>query len=309
MKKCPKCGTELADDAVFCTACGVRIDEVEDKAPEKEEAPLEKTEEAPAEEPQETPVAEAAPARKDSKAPFDLNAFIATKKVPLIAAAVVVLLIIVLCVSCSGGGYKAVIKENIKLLNSRCTDYTKFNNLTLSPIEIEENDGFHKLMKGAMSKSDYEDYEEDYVLYYSEDYYEDWYDDYEDDFGDDWKITYEIKDVDELKRSRVRDLNDMFEYYADEWEEYTDEDAFEDYLDFIEDEYDAEIKGLDKKLVKFYESLVKKVKKTEIKKAYEVEIKVRIKGEDDHDSETITRILYLVDGKWVMDDYIIDYEY
>lgn len=64
MKNCPKCGVELADDAVFCTECGEKLEaapEVE-VAPEVEAAP--EVEVAP--EVEAAPAAPAAPAKKNN---------------------------------------------------------------------------------------------------------------------------------------------------------------------------------------------------------------------------------------------------
>lgn len=42
MKKCKKCGFEVKDDAVFCTSCGTKLENTEEKSENKDMKEIEK---------------------------------------------------------------------------------------------------------------------------------------------------------------------------------------------------------------------------------------------------------------------------
>lgn len=270
-KFCANCGTKLADDAVFCGACGTTMSAT---------------------------LAQNTASGKESDSFFNKN------KVMLgiiIGAAVALILAIVLVVCLAGSGYKAPLKKYIALINARCTDYEKFNSFTIPKFQQTYANDYKALIKSTMSKSDWEDYCED--TYPDPGDYKDAYDDWADEYGKNWKIKVEIKNIDELKR---RELNEVQGYYNDYLSEVfedlaDDDDAIEYFLDDLEDEYDAKTKGVDKKLAKLYETYSKQLKKAKVTKGYKIDVKLTIAGKEDDDTDKATIYVYKVNGKWVLD--------
>lgn len=94
--------------------------------------------------------------------------------------------------------------------------------------------------------------------------------------------------IDELDKSGEDLLDDLEDEYGDDIKvsykikdkEKIDKDDLKDMEDDIEDYYDAKVK---------------------VQKGYEVTLRLKIKGDDDDDSEKMTFNVYKIDGKWCME--------
>lgn len=275
MKFCPNCGAELADDAVFCGACGTQLNQ-------------ENVEQ---------------PAESDKSA-------ILNKRFLIFAAAVIVavVIVIVLVVTLlSGGGYKGQIKKYFNFFNSKNTNGFELNELTMVKPEYE----VYKAMYDTLIEPCGDDAEDVASFLGSEfannsEYYEDLYDDYEDDYGKNWKIKYEIKKEKEMKDDDLEDIQDYIQESGEELlDSIEDEDDFEDEMDeiveLLEDECDIKISKSDiKNLLKTVKASGKSLSKAKVKEGYNVTVKYTIEGKEDKGKGEATLRLIKVDGDWVV---------
>lgn len=200
MKKCPKCGVELPDDAAFCNNCGENL--------------AEKPADAPAEEKKEEPVV--APVSENNQVLENAKEANKNTKIGLIAVVgvVAILALIVVCVLISSmTGPKAAIKKYMKAFQ----------------------DGDAKTLYTDMPEKCLDEYYDDiyevsfkeYVKAITPVYKEMW-----SSLKDEGKVkfTYEIKaceNVNKLKdlkkdgkKAGIKDLKDLQELLDDEFDDY-----------------------------------------------------------------------------------------
>ena len=277
MKFCPNCGAELADDADFCGACGTKM---EASAPEVDPAKV-----------------VVAPETKK----------VNTKLIVLAAIAVVAVVAIVLIIKAiAGGAYKKPIKTLVNNYNNRVEDSAKYSELTVPKfMQKAADDILSTVKKGFEDSDEYDEFFEDEVGDLFADFTpENKYEGFDDKYGDDWKITYEIKDVEKIKKKDLKNKKEDLADIAEELENYEDPDDIEDLVDTYSDwfGYDVEFSDSDyKKLANAVKDLHKQCDKVDISEGYEVEVRLKIKGEDDHDSTTKTFNVYKINGDWLID--------
>ncbi|MCM1228062.1 MAG: zinc ribbon domain-containing protein [Clostridium sp.] len=102
---------------------------------------------------------------------------------------------------------------------------------------------------------------------------------------DDMKKSEIIDELDEVGEDLLDSLEDEYGddikvSYKIKSKEKIDKDDLKDMEDDIEDYYDA---------------------KVNVQKGYEVKLRLKIKGDDDDDSEKVTFNVYKIDGKWCME--------
>ncbi len=282
MKNCPKCGVELPDEAVFCNNCGNSLS-ADNAQPSAQAAPT------------------AAPvnnATLDSAVEKNKNT-----KVGMIAiiggAAVVLILVIALLASAIGGGnYKTPIKGLAKALNSRSTDLADYVDCFVPNFVADAYNDIFALLK---------DVDEDLVEDFNDDMtdtFEDLYDDWDDQFGDDWKVSYEIRDAEELDDDELEEIQECYEDLYDSLDDLDldDEETYEDFADMMEDEMDVELSDSQiKKLQKICETLLAELEDVEIRNGYMVDIKLTIEGDEDDDDEKFEIPVIEVNGGWCID--------
>ena len=78
-----------------------------------------------------------------------------------------------------------------------------------------------------------------------------------------------------------------------------DEDTWEDIADYLDDEYDTELKP--EKAVKLGDNLLKKLDNFKITEGYEVKVKVSIEGKSNKDSTTMSANVIKAGGQWFID--------
>ena len=124
------------------------------------------------------------------------------------------------------------------------------------------------------------------------------------------------------KANKIEKLapKEYWEYLEDEDEDFDLKDAIEEYedeyedmMDDLEDEYGKNIKVKckiedkdklsGKEISKIAEALKEKydIKKKSVKKGYEVDVELTIKGSDDKDDDDATLTVVKIGGKWYVD--------
>lgn len=304
MKKCPKCGKELADDAVFCNGCGEKLD-AGNAAPANNDA-------APASTPASTPTpapaagAPVPPPVNPGAVPPPMTAGPApqapaknnNKTVGMIAvgavAVIAVVIIIALLSGIVGGGCKAPVKNVVGLINRQSTDIYAYNNTVQPAAFTNAFKSIEGLMKGGDAKDD--------IKENIEDSFDDIWDDFEDTYGDHWKISLEFTKVERFDKDDLEDLQDQWEDELDDLEDsdYDDEDTWEYLADYLDDEKDTDFDA--DKAASVFEKVINKLDSMKLTAAYEVKVKVTIKGSDDKDSETFKLTVVKVGGKWIIYD-------
>lgn len=239
---CPKCGSQIPDNAAVCPQCGENLGAVPGNS-----------------------VAQ-------NNAAFDNgNAKGSKNKIIVAAVAVVAVIVVVILISViSGGNYKDPVKQLVKLCNKREESVLAYNEIN-HPKYLAD---FEKVYEEAMANSDYDD---DY-----KDTYEYVFDSWEDEYGDDFKLTVEeIKNVEKIDKDDLKDIQEDFREYDGEDKDDRDEmiESMEDSLEYFEDEYDLSKKD-SKKILSSFKKLLKKMSKAKVTKGYEMDIEIKIQGED-----------------------------
>lgn len=306
--KCTNCNAELAEDSVFCSECGTKVESTPTPAPTPEETPVvekslavEETpaiEESPAVE--ETPAVEESPVIEETstteqgdtkKFPFSLpstsgkNNFIGYVVLGVAAIAVIVLIVLV-CNLLFGKNYKTPIQDMEKMINSQSTNVKDYYKLAYGP-RADFYYEYSKLLAKIGEDEDAEDWEDN-----AKDTLEDLYDNLEDQYGDKVKCSLKIKEKDEISDSKLDD-------YQDGWED--DIEAIENIMDAAEDNDDYSKSDI-KAITKLCEKWIKKFEKMEVKKGYELEVEATIKGDDKDDSDDTEITVLKIGDQWVMDD-------
>jgi len=305
MKKCPKCGKELADDALFCNGCGEKLDAgTPDTANTPAPAPAQAPAPAPAAgapvPPPVNPGAVPPPPMMNGQAPQAPAPKNNNKMVGIIAVAVVAVIVVAIAalLLLGGGGYKAPIKNLVKAANSKSTNVTKFIDCCAPSFVSGTYNSARGLLKGGDAKEELDEA--------ITEGFEDFYDGLEDTYGKNWRISVEFKDADKLKDDDVDDIRDTWEDFADTIENLAldDEDTWEDLADMLEDEYDTEIDP--EKMANLMEKFVTQLSEVKITAAYEVKVKYTIKGKEDDMSDKMTLTVVKCNGKWIIDPLSTD---
>lgn len=319
MRKCPKCGTELPDEAMFCNECGEKL-----PSPAAEEKKEETSDDKSASEPSakapetsaasETSAPDAA-ASADSgtsgsyTAPAD-NSVLAkalteskNSNIGIIAVAgiavLALILIVVLLSSLLGGGYKAPLKKLVNNFNKQSTNVESYLSCVAPGFAVDLYKDIYGIIKSA-DKDVIEDFDEAIA-----DAFEDFYDSAEDAVGDHFKMTYEIRDAERLSDRDIKDLQDEYEDLFDLIDDnfdYEDKDTYEDFAEDLEDYADISLSSSQiRKLQSSVESFMRSLENFKIQDAYEVKIRLEVKGEDDSEKETITVYVIKVNGDWFIE--------
>lgn len=326
MRKCPKCGAELPDEALFCNECGEKLPSpvVEEK---KDETADDKTTSEPAAKAPETSAA--TEAASETKATTEADASSATasgmsssytapidnsvlakaqaesknSNIGIITVAAVVLLAVILLVvllsNLLGGGYKSPLNRLRNNINKQSADVESY----LSCIAPGFAVNLYKDVYGIIKSAD-KDAIEDFNDALAEEF-EDFYDDLADEYGDDFKLTYEIKDEEHLDSRDIKDIEEIYEDLFDLIDDnidYEDEDIYEDLADALDDSADISLKDSQiRKLQNAVESFMGELEDFKIQDAYEVKVRFEIKGEDGSDKTTATFYIIKVNGDWFIE--------
>lgn len=340
MRKCPKCGTELPDEALFCNECGEKMPSptVEEKKEEPSEAATATETKAASE----TAAPEAATATETTTAPETKAA--SETAAPETATATET----ASSTSGAGNSYTAPIDNSVL---AKAQKESKNSNIGLiaviavgllaviliivlissligggykAPLKHLVNN----FNKGNTEVSDYlscvapgfavDLYQDVYGIIKSADKdviadfddavtetFEDLFDDAADTFGDDYKLSFEIRDAERLDDRDIKDIEDAYEELFDVIDhniDYEDEDIYEDLADELEDSADISLSSSQvRKLQSAVESFMKRLENFKVQDAYEVKVRLVIEGEDDSAKETITFYVIKVNGDWFID--------
>lgn len=324
MRKCPKCGTELPDEALFCNECGEKLPSpaVEEK---KEETPDNKTSETSSETsstatekaPENSAAATTAETAATSSAasgtegsytaPIDNSVLAKAKEesknsnVGIIAVAVIGVLAVALIIIliCNSGGYKTPIKNLVNNFNKGNTDVVEYLSCVAPGFAVDLYKDVYGIMRSA-DKDVIQDFDDAVA-----DGFKDLFDDTADAYGDDYELSYEIRDAERLDDRDIKDIEDAYEDLFDMIDDnidYEDEDIYEDLADALEDEADISLSSSQiRKLQNAVESFMKNLENFKVQDAYEVKVRLVMEGEDDSYKETISFYVIKVNGDWFID--------
>lgn len=258
---CPKCGSEIPDNAATCPNCNSEL------APKSESAQT-----------------------QFGSSNSENNGDGGKNKVIIFGIAGVAVVILIFIISLLfRGSYKDPVKELVKLCNKREESLLAYDKINQPDFLADYN----KVYTTLLAKSDYgDDYKDEFEYVF---------DSWEDTYGDNFKLTIEeIKDVEKIDKDDLEDYqDDMREYVEDKDDREDLVDDLEDSLDYYEDEYDLSSKD-SKKIVKAYSKMLKKMAKVKVTKGYEMDIEIKIKGKDGSDKYKEKHVEILkVNGDWI----------
>ena len=130
---------------------------------------------------------------------------------------------------------------------------------------------------------------------------DDLWDSFEDEYGKNWKITVEFKDADKLSNKKLDDVKERWEDLAKLLgkADLDDEDTYEGLADMLDDKYDTELNT--KQVASILGKLADQMDDVKITAGYEVDVKLTISGKDGKDSDKMTIYVIKVNGKWIID--------
>lgn len=328
---CKSCGQQTADDSRFCEHCGSIIensDVTENAQPVQEAAPVETpaepaqenvTAETPVEPAQESvtaetpvePVQENVTAQQPvygqttpgyEQAASEPVYSSQTQKKPVDKAkifaiggiVVVLILVLMLLKACMGSGYEKPLNSLLKVANKQQTDIDKIAEAALpAPLANTYKEVMDVLESSDAYGDDIKDIKED-LPDALEDLYETVFDALEDEYGKNVKFSYEVLDEEKLDKSDRKDIQEAYQGLADI------APGLIACVEGLEDCTDLESKEI-KKLVKSVESLEKELKNFKVSAAYELKVKLIVKGKDDDDSQKIKVVIIKANGEWMLD--------
>ena len=263
---CPKCGSQIPDNAAACPNCG-----------EKMEAKAENV---------------TAQSEVVGNVQGEINNDDNKKNnviVKIAAAVVAVVVVILLISSLFGSSYKDPVKKLVKLCNKKEESSIEYNYINQPKFLAD----YTKTYEEILAKSDYDD---DY-----KNTYEYVFDDWEDTYGEDFKVKLvKIKDVEKMDKDDIKDYQDSMREYVEDKDDREDlVDDMKDSLEYYEDNYDLSKKD-SKKILSAYKKMLKKMAKVKISKGYEMDIEIKIKGEDGKAEFKEKHVeIIKVDGDWI----------
>lgn len=279
MKKCSKCGVELPDDARFCNNCGANLSgDMTETSIEPSVTKISQDNEI---------LANAKKANKNKK--LGLVALVG-------AGALLILILFCIIISAISGGYKKPIKTIVKNINKQNASIDSYIDCFLPKYARKSYNSVYKLTKGN-SKQAITDYETatSAVLYKL-------FADLKKEYGDDYKITLEYKNTEKLESDdkEWREIEDNWDRLADDLYNMNidDDDFWSEFGKNAKVTYNS--KQLDK-LSKIGDTLVDDIDATKIQGAYEVKLKVNIKGSTKNDTQKLDFYVVKVNGKWIID--------
>ncbi|MBR3397673.1 MAG: zinc-ribbon domain-containing protein [Lachnospiraceae bacterium] len=201
MAFCRECGTQIADDDMFCPNCGTPREDIPEQPDNDYSEPSQDSNGAPK---QKIRLDKGAIENKlgSVKSAVTSRQKPGWIKIALICAAAIVVALILIFAFAKGGGkaYQAPIKTTLNVLTKKQFNKSGMKTIlqTLPPDVLEY----------LLDQENCDDIDE--LLDDNEDMYEDMEDELED-----YKITYEMKDSKQLKKKEVRDLEEKYEDYYD----------------------------------------------------------------------------------------------
>lgn len=263
---CPKCGSQIPDNAAACPNCG-----------EKMEAKAENV---------------TAQSEVVGNVQGEINNDDNQKNnviVKIAAAVAAVVVVILLISSLFGSSYKDPVKKLVKLCNKKEESSIEYNYINQPKFLAD----YTKTYEEILAKSDYDD---DY-----KNTYEYVFDDWEDTYGEDFKVKLvKIKDVEKMDKDDIKDYQESMREYVEDKDDREDlVDDMKDSLEYYEDNYDLSKKD-SKKILSAYKKMLKKMAKVKISKGYEMDIEIKIKGEDGKAEFKEKHVeIIKVDGDWI----------
>ena len=209
--------------------------------------------------------------------------------VKIAAAVVAVVVVILLISSLFGSSYKDPVKKLVKLCNKKEESSIEYNYINQPKFLAD----YTKTYEEILAKSDYDD---DY-----KNTYEYVFDDWEDTYGEDFKVKLvKIKDVEKMDKDDIKDYQDSMREYVEDKDDREDlVDDMKDSLEYYEDDYDLSKKD-SKKILSAYKKMLKKMAKVKISKGYEIDMEIKIKGEDGKAEFKEKHVeIIKVDGDWI----------
>ncbi len=263
---CPKCGSQIPDNAAACPNCGEKMEAKAENVTAQSEV---------------VGNVQGEINNDDNKK----NNFI----VKIAAAVVAVVVVILLISSLFGSSYKDPVKKLVKLCNKKEESSIEYNYINQPKFLAD----YTKTYEEILAKSDYDD---DY-----KNTYEYVFDDWEDTYGEDFKVKLvKIKDVEKMDKDDIKDYQDSMREYVEDKDDREDlVDDMKDSLEYYEDDYDLSKKD-SKKILSAYKKMLKKMAKVKISKGYEIDMEIKIKGEDGKAEFKEKHVeIIKVDGDWI----------
>lgn len=316
---CPKCGTQLPDDAKFCGACGLNMADAgaqADGASQPSEEMNRNAEETASqqaagegqgytyatqpnqgtagEQPQGNPTPRpdmsggaynygnggAQPSAAIQEGSKNFAPIIAVVAV----LAVVIVLFFVVKSLFFGGGYKEPLNNIVDLVNDKETDVDKYVE-ALFPGFI--NDAYKDLIDLARDEDpDVIDdaYDE------AADSIQDAWDDMEDSIGGDLELSYEIRDKEKLDSDELEDIQDAYSTLAG----LIPLDELEMVVDMAADDAADE-------LFEIIENLVGDIEDLDVSAGYKLKVRLTLEADGDDVSQGLTLYVIKANGDWMID--------
>lgn len=180
---CAKCGSPISGGLQFCSVCGETVNN--NQKPDVAAKVMGAVNPA---------------VDKVSGSITKLTGKKVDKRIVLLGGAVAIVLVLVLVISLLFGGRSAKATVD-KFIDATYTGNIK-TIMKLVPKDILEY---------AMEESGYDEDDLEELYEDAEDSFEDMQDWYEDYYGKDWEYSYEIEDMDDLSKKKLRDLQELYE--------------------------------------------------------------------------------------------------
>lgn len=262
---CPNCGSQMEDDAKFCTACGACVEEGE---PNKSAGARKK--------------------RGGRKSGAFLKAMGGRLLYARVAAAVMV--VAVFCyaaIQISGLNYKKPLDQVVKLVNKQDISVGSYIHAAYPKFVDKAFRDSEKLLKDVDGYINFQDSQRESLISA--------FVTINDQYGDDAKLSYEIvkrkelsqKELNEI-RSRYRDLRTRLEQVQKGGRNYYE---IENILT------SAKLKKYDKMM----DELVDNLKEIEVTEGYRLELQVWIKGKENDGGLSSNFNIVKINGKWCID--------